>query len=199
MLPLSLEPDLQHINPCQTCYCMGGIIRCRPLECDKPIHGCIPIIKLGHCCPDRYECQTNSTIINHVIHAEKNVLGSLSTTPLSSSTQQPTVSQESSFSPIILSQVNMNEIHTSRAANNLHVLEILDTENKEHHNENDSTINAANTFKSNISSDTGSREERRRKEMESKLSNEEYSLVPRSDEDLGIVIESSAHKTEGKN
>lgn len=43
-------------NICQTCFCMGGVVHCRPLECDKPIDGCTPIKEDGHCCPDRYDC-----------------------------------------------------------------------------------------------------------------------------------------------
>lgn len=41
---------------CQTCFCMGGVVHCRPLECDQPIDGCEPIKEDGHCCPDRYDC-----------------------------------------------------------------------------------------------------------------------------------------------
>jgi len=44
------------VNPCQTCFCMGGTVRCRTLECDRPIDGCHPVTEDGHCCPDRYEC-----------------------------------------------------------------------------------------------------------------------------------------------
>lgn len=49
---------------CQTCFCMGGVVHCRPLECDRPIQGCRPVVEHGHCCPDRYECdEIESTTI----------------------------------------------------------------------------------------------------------------------------------------
>ncbi|XP_035708443.1 mucin-17 isoform X2 [Folsomia candida] len=64
ILPMQLA--IEHYNNslgpgsssrCQTCFCMGGVVHCRRLACDRPIEGCRPIIEDGHCCPDRYECE----------------------------------------------------------------------------------------------------------------------------------------------
>lgn len=51
-------------NVCQTCFCMGGIVHCRPLECDKAIDGCVPIKEDGHCCPDRYDCSKPDSLVS---------------------------------------------------------------------------------------------------------------------------------------
>ncbi|CAG7785638.1 unnamed protein product [Allacma fusca] len=59
VLPLQLE---NQTNPCQTCFCMGGVVRCRPLECDRALEGCRPITEDGHCCPDRYDCNNTNVI-----------------------------------------------------------------------------------------------------------------------------------------
>lgn len=58
VLPIQLEPENDGKALCQTCFCLGGIVRCRPLECDRPIPSCKPITQEGYCCPTRYECET---------------------------------------------------------------------------------------------------------------------------------------------
>lgn len=67
ILPMQLAAEYGNnslglgMNRCQTCFCMGGVVHCRPLACDRPIEGCTPIIEDGHCCPDRYECNRTTS------------------------------------------------------------------------------------------------------------------------------------------
>lgn len=65
VLPMQLAGSVGNgtsTNVCQTCFCMGGVVHCRPLECDHPIDGCTPIKEDGHCCPDRYDCSKRDLV-----------------------------------------------------------------------------------------------------------------------------------------
>jgi hypothetical protein len=44
-------------KPCEHCYCMKGEMICAMQKCDSPMAGCVPVIKEGQCCPERFECR----------------------------------------------------------------------------------------------------------------------------------------------
>lgn len=95
------------IGRCQTCFCMGGVVHCRPLACDRPIEGCRPVIEDGHCCPDRYECDPPGEEDETTTFFETETTLAPTTSPLevSSSTQV----YEVRFEKIPLFKANLKE------------------------------------------------------------------------------------------
>ncbi|XP_055327791.1 LOW QUALITY PROTEIN: uncharacterized protein LOC129581003 [Paramacrobiotus metropolitanus] len=62
-------------KPCEHCYCMKGEMICAMQKCDSPMAGCVPVLKNGQCCPERYECP--NTDANMIGDSSKTGLKSL--------------------------------------------------------------------------------------------------------------------------
>lgn len=50
---------------CSNCYCsLGGIKKCKKIQCSPVMEGCRPIVPEGHCCPVEYKCSKLSQATN---------------------------------------------------------------------------------------------------------------------------------------
>lgn len=49
---------------CDNCFCLKGKVQCVELECAPPLQGCVPVVTLGKCCPDSYNCDGEDELEN---------------------------------------------------------------------------------------------------------------------------------------
>ncbi|XP_042856957.1 mucin-5AC-like isoform X6 [Penaeus japonicus] len=48
-------------GPCESCFCLGGEVRCVTTTCAPPLDGCVPVMEPGRCCPVKYDCDGDTS------------------------------------------------------------------------------------------------------------------------------------------
>ncbi|XP_037779893.1 proteoglycan 4-like isoform X3 [Penaeus monodon] len=48
-------------GPCESCFCVGGGVRCVTTTCAPPLDGCAPVMEPGRCCPVKYDCDGDTS------------------------------------------------------------------------------------------------------------------------------------------